>query len=57
MELDYPIKKIIDDEGLFIDSTYEKQIDEQLVERFILQHGPNSYIRSEKRLTCNDKDV
>ena len=34
MEFDYPIKKIIDDEGFFIDSTFEKQIDEKLVKDF-----------------------
>ncbi|QBP41107.1 pyruvate dehydrogenase (acetyl-transferring) E1 component subunit alpha [Paenisporosarcina antarctica] len=34
MELDYPIKKIIDDKGFIIDSTYEKQIDEKLVKEF-----------------------
>lgn len=34
MELDYPIKKIIDDKGFLIDSTYEKQIDEKLVKEF-----------------------
>ncbi|WP_019413731.1 pyruvate dehydrogenase (acetyl-transferring) E1 component subunit alpha [Paenisporosarcina sp. TG20] len=34
MELDYPIKKIIDDKGFFIDSTYEKQINEKLVKEF-----------------------
>ena len=34
MEHDYPIKKIIDDKGFLIDSTYEKQIDEKLVKEF-----------------------
>ena len=34
MELDYPIKKIIDDEGFIIDSTFEKQIDEKMVRDF-----------------------
>lgn len=34
MELDYPMKQIIDDEGFFVDSSYEKQIDEELVRMF-----------------------
>lgn len=34
MKLDYPIKRIIDDKGFLIDSTYEKQIDEKLVKEF-----------------------
>lgn len=34
MELDYPMKQIINDEGFFVDSTYEKQIDEELVRLF-----------------------
>lgn len=31
MELDYPIKKVMDDEGFFIDSSYEEMINEKLV--------------------------
>lgn len=31
MELDYPIKKIIDDKGFFIDASYQDLIDEKLV--------------------------
>ena len=31
MELDYPIKKVMDDEGYFIDSSYEEMINEKLV--------------------------
>lgn len=31
MELDYPIKKVMDDEGYFIDSSYEELINEELV--------------------------
>jgi len=31
MELDYPIKKVMDDEGFFIDSSYEELIDDKLV--------------------------
>lgn len=34
MELDYPMKQIINDEGFFVDSSYEKQIDEELVRMF-----------------------
>jgi len=34
LELDYPIKKIIDDKGFFIDSSYENKIDEKLVNKF-----------------------
>lgn len=34
MEIDYPIKKVMDDEGILTDSSYEKQIDEQLVKDF-----------------------
>mgnify|MGYP002064660684 FL=1 len=31
MEENYPIKRIIDDRGHFVDSTFEKEIDEKLV--------------------------
>ena len=31
MELDYPIIKVMDDEGFFIDSSYEEMINEELV--------------------------
>lgn len=34
MEIDFPIKKLIDDEGILLDSSYEEQIDEQLVRDF-----------------------
>ncbi|HEX5565293.1 MAG TPA: pyruvate dehydrogenase (acetyl-transferring) E1 component subunit alpha [Sporosarcina sp.] len=34
MEIDFPIKKVIDDEGILLDSSYEEQINEQLVRDF-----------------------
>lgn len=34
MELDYPMKQIINDEGFFTDSSYEKEINEDLVKKF-----------------------
>ncbi|MFJ7936030.1 pyruvate dehydrogenase (acetyl-transferring) E1 component subunit alpha [Sporosarcina sp. NPDC096371] len=32
MEQSYPIKRIVDDEGFFVDASFDKQIDEQLVQ-------------------------
>ena len=34
MEKNYPIKRIIDDKGFLLDSSYESQIDEKLVKDF-----------------------
>ena len=32
MEQNYPIKRIVDDQGFFVDASFDKQIDEQLVQ-------------------------